>query len=119
MENRLYKDGYGAWAGQPRGYAPDYAYCCEEVPEGGRSVKFHQCNKKRGHGPDQAYCKIHDPDAVAARREKQRIAYEEKSRKWRYEFYGKSFYDVLVQIAEGHNDARGIAKEIVDKFNAK
>jgi hypothetical protein len=50
---------YGCWAGNSRGTEEDPTRCTAEVPEGGRSPLFHQCNKKRGHGPDGLYCKQH------------------------------------------------------------
>lgn len=43
--------------------------CAENVPEGGRSVGFHQCSRKPGHGPDGLYCKLHDPDRRKAKYE--------------------------------------------------
>jgi len=34
----------------------------------------------------------------------------------RYEWHGKTFFAAIKQIADGHNDARGLAQEVVDKF---
>lgn len=116
-ENRLYPEKYGAWAGYPQGHAPDYARCCEEVWSKDRWSRASQCGRKRGHGPDSAYCRQHDPEAAAKR---QREAAERGAAKWRtrlLEIYGKTFYDALVKIASGHNDARGLAQEALDKFN--
>lgn len=50
---------YGQWAGRPEGRAENMTLCRAEVPDGGRSCLFHQCNRKRGHGPEGAYCKQH------------------------------------------------------------
>ncbi len=50
---------YGAWAGQPKGHKEDPARCIVEVPDGGTSCTFHQCNNKRGKGPDGLYCTQH------------------------------------------------------------
>jgi hypothetical protein len=33
------------------------------------------------------------------------------------EAYGSEFFCALVKIADGHNDARGLAQEIVSRFN--
>jgi len=113
----LYPDKYGAWAGFPRGNKPDYARCCERVfgdrssPPGG-----HQCQRPRGHGPDGAYCKQHDPDAVKARNAASTARYNEKRNRERYQWYGREFFDALVKIAEGHNDARGLAQQVIDDF---
>ncbi len=55
---------YGfAWA-QRR---PDITRCIKSVHDVGRSVGFHQCNRKRGFGPEGLYCAIHDPEKVKAR----------------------------------------------------
>lgn len=111
-----YKSKYGAWAGMPAGHKPDFKRCCEEVASRERWTRFSQCNRPRGHGPDNAYCKQHDPEAVKARREAADARANEAWRKRRLEWYGSSFYDALVKIAEGHNDARGLAQKIIDKF---
>lgn len=48
---------YGQWGGNPKGFAYDPQYCCEEVWRG--TYKFGQCTRKRGNGPDALYCKQH------------------------------------------------------------
>jgi hypothetical protein len=50
---------YRTWGGNPKGYAYREGYCAESVPDGGRSVLSHQCERKNGHGPDGLYCKQH------------------------------------------------------------
>jgi hypothetical protein len=50
---------YRQWAGSPSGHREVAANCIAEVPDGGRSVLFHQCNRRRGHGPDGSLCKQH------------------------------------------------------------
>lgn len=120
QKNELYPKNYGAWAGNPAGNRPDYAYCCVEVypNERGGAAHRHQCNRKRGHGPDGAYCKLHDPAAVKKRDQEKEKRGKERWRNRMFEIYGRHFYDVLVTIAEGHsNDARGLAREAVDEFN--
>lgn len=96
---------------------PDFSRCCESVRQAGSNwPRYNQCVRKRGHGPDEAYCKQHDPAAVKARDE---AAIKRGNERWlerRYEFCGKSFFDVLVKIADGHNDARGLAQAAIDKF---
>ena len=117
-ENVRYKEKYGDWAGNPRGRAPDFARCCEEVhtADGWRT---HQCSRKRGHGPDGAYCKQHDPAAIAERKEKSDAKHRETLRADMQRAYGPSFLASLRKIAEGHNDPRGLAQEIVSDFDAK
>ena len=96
---------------------PDYKCCCEEVWSRERWSRHYQCTKPRGHGPDGAYCKQHDPKAVAARKAKSDAKGKADWRKRMIEVYGQTFFDALVKIADGYNDARGLAKEIVDNFN--
>lgn len=67
-QSPLYKEKYGAWAGQPAGNKPDFKRCCEEVWSRERWSRHYQCHKPRGHGPDGAYCKQHDPEVVKARK---------------------------------------------------
>jgi hypothetical protein len=50
---------YRNWAGNPGGDRYNPTQCAEEVPDGGRSVLFHQCYRKPGYGPDELYCKQH------------------------------------------------------------
>lgn len=61
FEPRL-KDGkrrYRCWAGSPNGSLEDPRNCICEVPDGGRSCLFRQCQRRRGHGLDGLYCKQH------------------------------------------------------------
>lgn len=113
-----YKDKYGSWAGNPAGRKPDYKLCCFEVFPSGRGGIWHQCNKKRGFGPDGAYCKIHDPDYVEMKRKKEHKEYVLKTNKQRYQWHGKNFFDALEVIANGHNDPRSLAVEVIDKFKS-
>jgi hypothetical protein len=113
-----YKERYGAWGGNPRGQAPDFTLCCEEVADGGRSVLSHQCSKPNGKGPDGAYCATHNPDAVAARRKKSAEKYQADMR--RHMFGGMlNAVKVLQRIESGHNDPRELARETLDEFRAR
>jgi hypothetical protein len=120
MENRLYPKSYGAWAGNPAGSQPNFALCCEEVADySTRFPMYHQCRRKRGFGPDQAYCKQHDPAAKKAREEEQNKKYIEGRNKRMVEWNGPAFLEALRKIADGHNDARGLARETIAKFEEK
>jgi hypothetical protein len=111
-----YSTKYGAWAGYPSGHAPDLTRCCEKVFGSLGSPGGKQCSKPRGHGPDGAYCKQHDPAAVKARQVASSAKYDAQMNEARYGWNGRKFYAALVKIAEGHNDARGLAQEVVDEF---
>lgn len=112
----LYKPKYGAWAGLPDGHKPDFTRCCEEVWSRERWSRHYQCTKPRGHGPDGAYCKQHDPEVAAKRRAEVDARSKASWRKRMIEVYGQTFYEALVKIADGHNDARGLAQETIAKF---
>jgi hypothetical protein len=114
MKNDLYPKTYGSWGGNPTGYRPDYKLCCEQI-----SIDtWHrgQCSRKRGFGPDEAYCKQHDPEVIAARQKKSELEYNKKMNQAKYGWEGHRFYDVLEKIANGHNDARGLATETIENF---
>lgn len=116
----FHKKSYGDWAGNPAGHLADLTRCCEEVRnEPGAGWGYHQCVRKCGYGPEGAYCKQHDPEAVAERQRKQGKAYRAKCLNWSYESHGKRFYEALEKIANGHNDARGLAQEIVTAFKQR
>lgn len=113
-----YPKAYGAWAGNPAGSTPNHDNCCFEVSRAhGRWTSFGQCTRKRGFGPDGAFCKTHDPEAVKARQEASHVAWRDKHNKERYSWNGRSFYNVLKQIADGHNDARGLAQDTIKAFH--
>lgn len=113
--NDLYPTTYGDWAGNPKGTKPDFTRCCAEV-QSHDGWRWSQCARKRGHGPDGAYCKQHDPAAVEARTQARRAAYAKELNARRYERYGRIFFTALEAIANGHNDARRLAQEVVAEF---
>jgi hypothetical protein len=114
----LYKAAYGAWTGFPKGHAPDYSRCCVEIWSSERWSRASQCSKKRGHGPDGAYCKQHDPAVAKARREASDARSKKQWNERRYETYGRTFFNTLAKIADGHNDARGLAQETIANFKS-
>jgi hypothetical protein len=120
----LFPDGYGMWAGNPKGMRPDYSRCCKEVIDTStRWTRWHQCGRKNGHGPEGAYCKQHSPDVEAARnkatQERQHQAFLEESRKQFLGYGGKFLIVALKAIEDGHNDPRQLAKETLDLLRAK
>lgn len=52
-----YKEAYGSWAGNERGYKADHTKCAKEI-WGSHLSK--QCSRKRGYGIDEAFCKQHE-----------------------------------------------------------
>lgn len=115
QSNDLYPTSYGAWAGNPAGMAPNLKLCCDSVWDK-TSWKSYQCSRPRGHGPGLAYCKQHDPASKAARQAANPRRYNQKHNQERYQWYGRQFFDALQQIADGHNDARGLAQQVISKF---
>ncbi len=77
-----------------------------------------QCYRKGKVEDDGVWhCKQHSVAEVARRK----AAYDDKhDREWvvrREMIYGPSFLSVLRQIADGHNDARGLARKTIHEFN--
>jgi hypothetical protein len=119
----LHKPRYGDWAGNPRGWAPDPALCCEEVYPPGRAMIPGQCAKSRGHGPEAAYCAVHAPEAVEARRNAAQAAYDAKWEPDRIRSARAqatpSLIAALQAIAAGHNDPRTLATETLATLNPR
>lgn len=110
----FHRKRYAQWAGNERGVAADPTRCCAEVHHDWRN---YQCSKPRGHGPEEAYCKIHDPAFIAIKRAEQDRIYEEKTRKWKIERAGPVLLAAMQKIADGHNDAMGLAQETLTNLN--
>jgi len=117
MKEREGKRYYGCWAGNPEGRAEDPKLCIESVWSKDRFSQESQCSRKRGHGPNGLYCKIHDPAAVKAREEKSNAKYEEGLEKHRLGWDGPTMLKALIDIANGHNDARSLASETITKLD--
>lgn len=112
---------YGRWAGNPTGVAEDPKRCVKSLMDRWHPGGY-QCTRPRGHGPDGCYCKQHDPAAVAARTVVRDAAYSAKLaadnlRRQKAEAGAKAL-DALKQIADGHNDPRSLAQELLDQFPA-
>lgn len=117
-KSTFHKERYGDWAGNPSGHKPDFARCADEVWPNDRFPISHQCNRKRGFGPEQAFCKQHDPEAKKERERKACENYEKGIRRQKM-MWGREFFDALRKIAEGHNDPRGLAQEVIAPFIKK
>jgi hypothetical protein len=77
----------------------------------------HQCNRKNGHGPHGAWCRQHDPDAVAAKREAERRAYDERYALFRQKQALEGDRIVIIQqIAAGHNDPRTLCTDYLERW---
>lgn len=113
-----YPKSYGAWAGDPKGHEPDFTRCCVGVWSKERWSREGQCARKNGFGPDGAYCKQHDPAVKKAREDEARARWTKKWNAERYQWHGRTFFDALVKIADGHNDARGVAQEVIKEFRS-
>lgn len=97
---------------------PDPERCAEMVSDRDtRWPRFHQCRFKRGYGPEGAFCKIHDPEAKRRRDAEKEARWKREHRARMRGACGPKFLDALRRIADGHNDPRGLAREIVDEFD--
>lgn len=93
--------------------------CCERVTRYiGNWPKPGQCERKGiVEAGGKFYCKQHSPAAVKKRTETARAKWEAKSKQWFLEKKGPAAHNVLQQIADGHNDARGLAKAFLEGRN--
>jgi len=111
------------------GYSVSLDRCRASVHEGGRGVGFHQCGRKptvtrEVDGQEYGFCKQHDPVEVAKRnaasRAKWQTEYEAQKAAWALAARQKAALPLLVEamsaIAAGHNDARGLAVETLEKI---
>ena len=79
----------------------------------------HQC-QKAGKVQDANgiwWCGQHDPEAVKRREEKRSEKFEAEwkanNRKWALQFAAPKFRDALRLIANGHNDPRSLAVQVL------
>jgi len=57
---------YNKWAGNPKGTVEDPTRCIAEVAVGGRSMIYHQCERKRKSAFD--FCGIHERQRLSGKR---------------------------------------------------
>lgn len=98
------------------GYRVDKARCRASVHEGGRGVGFHQCLKKPMTG--ERYCSVHLPANVKKRQDDNYRRYQEREaadKRRRIAFCAASLIKALRQIANGHNDPRALAIEVLER----
>ena len=98
---------------------PDFNKCAENVRAEGSWPQYNQCTHKNGHGPEGAWCKMHDP---VARKAKQAA----RDAKWRSDWdrekalnnANAALVPALRAIADGHNDPRALATEVIAALDA-
>lgn len=89
-----------------------------------RPIKVEREVLHHGEPVTMGYCGQHDPVKVAERHAKRDAQYRAKwaarEARWnaeaRKEEMGEAAVDALRQIAAGHNDARGLAQEVLARF---
>lgn len=77
---------------------------------------FGQCERSAKVGDR---CRQHDPVAIEARKRATREREDEEYKQHLMKIYGPRFFNVLKQIAAGHNDPRRLAQDTIDEFNKK
>lgn len=98
---------------------PDYEKCAEEVSSPD-SWQWYQCRRKAGHGPHGAWCKQHDPVARKAKDEARWGKLKaETDRSIRDQQFTAACRKAISDIAAGHNDPAGLAREIMEKWGPK
>lgn len=79
--------------------------------------RYHQCyNQARFPAGDPRWCKVHNPEEVKARDVAAKEKWDADWNRRRVEIWGPKFKAVLQQVADGHNDARRLAQELLDEF---
>ena len=86
--------------------------CVASVHDRLRWASF-QCQRQRGHGPDGLYCKQHDPAAQKARDAAATERHHADMKKLRFGWVGVPLARALFEIANGHNDPRTLAHEVL------
>lgn len=99
-----------------RAQKPDFSRCAKIVHGGGWGGK--QCSRKAVCDPDEngdpTTCKQHSHAAKESLRAKQKAAYDAETAKWRERHAAPKMRAALEKIADGHNDPRSIAREVLD-----
>lgn len=116
-----YQHGYGHWFSLRK---PDFDRCCVEVYDGSRGGGHYQCSRKAKFDPDwtgkPTRCRMHSRAKEAEKAEAARIKAEEDAARWaRKRQISSAQREALVlieKIAAGHNDPRGAALELIEKY---
>lgn len=123
VDTSSYPRSYGSWAGNTRGFPPDFTRCKTAVSTKGSCGRTHQCHRPNGFGPGAAFCKQHDPEAVSERhrksQEKWDSAFQDRLHKMMWGTRGWACLGALRKIAEGHNDPRALAQEVLNRVEDK
>jgi hypothetical protein len=78
---------------------------------------YAQCQRKNGHGLDGAFCKQHDPVLRQQKAEASYAAYRaEVDARVAAKQFASACEAAIRQISEGHNDPRGLALSIIERF---
>lgn len=113
----FHKKAYGKWGGNPNGRPPDLSKCAAEIRN---NYRLYQCTRARGHGPEQAFCKMHDPERIAQREAERKAKFDAEyaaaRERSKLNAFAQKAIDALRSIANGHNDPRSLASEIIAEF---
>lgn len=102
----------------PTPYDPARCVCPVSFRDAGWTRKM-QCTRKPGHGPDGLYCKQHSPEAVEARVKAQDERHKQRMSEWRPRWCATAMLKIIRQIANGHNDPRGLCSEFMRKYDER
>lgn len=121
MDVHVFRGNFG------RDHEPSPKYCAAAVPDGGRSVSFHQCGhkpkvKRTVKGKEYGFCAIHDPVVVDRRRKERHVKYDAASaartaawaRADQLDKAKNAALAALELIRDGHNDPRSLARETLN-----
>lgn len=122
-ERPRYRRVYNNWAGNPKGRKPDFDLCCEDVYPRDYGPS-HQCANKAKHDPDHTgkptACGSHSDAARKKRAIKRKASYLADKARWdkrgRAHDFTSEAKALIKRIADGHNDPRTAAMELVAKY---
>lgn len=119
-----YHQGYGHWFSEQR---PDFERCCVEVWGTGRDSRPSQCAYKAATDPDYTgkptRCLTHSRAKIAERKAASDAKYAAERARWGQADRDRKARDaalaLIIQIADGHNDPRGAAQDLLIQFGLR
>ena len=99
-------------------HTPPAEYCCEQVRDQERWPRYHRCRFKAAVTREgKPYCRVHDPKLREIKVKERQRDWNTKQNQERFKWHGRTFYNALKQIAEGHNDPGALARETIAEFH--
>jgi hypothetical protein len=121
MSLELYKPSSGGFTDSKRPLDPTRC-ACGVTSYIGRWPRYGQCANRGKYervigGQTVKVCHTHRPEVVQSRKAKADARYEAQTNKWKRQTHRPGDYrDALQRIADGDNDPRQTARDVLDKW---